>query len=64
MKVLFDVNVLMDVFAEREPFYPAAASAWSAAEAGRVQGSFPPSPAGPFITSRVDCRGGTARWRR
>lgn len=38
MKVLFDTNVLLDVFLEREPFFKASAQAIGAAEKGEIEG--------------------------
>jgi predicted nucleic acid-binding protein len=37
MKVFVDTNVLLDVLARRQPFYPDAARIWSLAERGRIQ---------------------------
>ena len=36
MKVLLDTHVLLDVLAERKPFYPDSARVWSLAEVGRI----------------------------
>ena len=36
MKVLLDTNVLLDVLAERKPFFPDAARVWSLAEVARI----------------------------
>ncbi len=36
MRVLVDTNVLLDVLAGREPFYPEAARIWTLAESGAV----------------------------
>ena len=36
--VLFDTNVLLDVLAEREPFYDDSAAIWTMAEVGKVGG--------------------------
>jgi predicted nucleic acid-binding protein len=36
LKVLIDTNVLLDVLAERKPFYPDSARVWSLAESGRI----------------------------
>jgi predicted nucleic acid-binding protein len=38
MNVFLDTNVLLDVLAEREPFYREAFQLWSLAEQGRVRG--------------------------
>jgi predicted nucleic acid-binding protein len=38
MKIFLDTNILLDVLAKREPFYPASAEIWSLAESGTVQG--------------------------
>jgi len=38
MKVLFDTNVLLDVFLEREPFFEASAQAIGLAEKGEIEG--------------------------
>ncbi|WP_445665597.1 type II toxin-antitoxin system VapC family toxin [Fodinibius sp. AD559] len=38
MKVLFDTNVLLDVFLEREPFFEASAQAVGFAEKGEIEG--------------------------
>ncbi|HID28753.1 MAG TPA: PIN domain-containing protein [Desulfobacterales bacterium] len=35
MKLFLDTNLLLDVLAEREPFYAAAARLWSMAETGQ-----------------------------
>ena len=37
MRVLVDTNVLLDVFAKREPFYAASARLWALAERGQVE---------------------------
>jgi len=37
VRVFVDTNVLLDVLAAREPFYPAAARIWTLAEAGRLE---------------------------
>ena len=37
-RVLFDVNVLLDVFARREPFYDDASRVWALAESGQIEG--------------------------
>ena len=36
MTVLVDTNVLLDVMAKRQPFYPASAKIWALAESGRI----------------------------
>ena len=36
--ILADTNVLLDVLAKREPFYPAAAAVWSAVESAKIAG--------------------------
>lgn len=38
MRMLYDINVLLDVLLEREPFYLAAATLWAAAEQNQVHG--------------------------
>lgn len=38
MKVLFDTNVLLDVFLEREPFFKSSARAIGLAEKGEIEG--------------------------
>ncbi len=38
MDVFFDTNVLIDVLAKRQPFYPDSARLWTLAEQGRVKG--------------------------
>jgi predicted nucleic acid-binding protein len=38
MKVFFDTNVLIDVLAERDPFYRDSAILWTMAEQGRITG--------------------------
>jgi predicted nucleic acid-binding protein len=35
--ILVDTNVILDVLARREPFYPPAAALWSAVERGQAQ---------------------------
>jgi predicted nucleic acid-binding protein len=37
-RVLIDVNVLLDVFARREPFYEDASRVWALAENGQIEG--------------------------
>ena len=38
MKVFLDTNVLLDVLAQREPFYEHSAAIWTLAEEGRILG--------------------------
>ena len=38
MRVLFDTNVLLDVFLEREPFFKSSAQAIGLAEKGKIEG--------------------------
>ena len=38
MRVLVDLNVILDVLARREPHYEASKQVWAAVELGRVQG--------------------------
>lgn len=38
MRVLFDVNVLLDILLEREPFVDDSAEAWARVETGKVTG--------------------------
>jgi predicted nucleic acid-binding protein len=38
VNVFFDTNVLLDVLAERRPFYEDSVRAWSLAETGKVRG--------------------------
>ena len=38
MKVLFDTNVLLDVFLEREPFFETSAQVTGLAEKGEIEG--------------------------
>ncbi|MFZ2654297.1 MAG: PIN domain-containing protein [Victivallales bacterium] len=38
-KIFLDTNVLLDVFAKREPFYNDAAQLWSLAENGKINAS-------------------------
>jgi predicted nucleic acid-binding protein len=38
LKVLFDLNVILDVLQRREPFYTASAQALASAETGRIEG--------------------------
>lgn len=42
IKVLFDLNVILDVLQKREPFYADSARALACAEAARVQGFVAP----------------------
>jgi len=37
-KVLFDLNVILDVLQRREPFYPMSARVLASAESGQVEG--------------------------
>ena len=38
MRLLFDVNVVLDVLLDREPFADASSAAWSAVERGEAEG--------------------------
>jgi predicted nucleic acid-binding protein len=38
VKVLFDTNVLLDVLAERQPFYGESARVWTLADTGKMTG--------------------------
>jgi predicted nucleic acid-binding protein len=38
MKVLVDLNIILDVLGEREPHYQTSAEVWGAIEAGEVDG--------------------------
>jgi predicted nucleic acid-binding protein len=38
MKVLLDTNILLDVLAQREPFYADSARVWTLAETGKIAG--------------------------
>ena len=38
VRVLFDLNILLDVLQERQPFYQASASLLAYAETGRIKG--------------------------
>lgn len=38
MRVFFDTNVLIDVIAERKPFYADSAAIWTLAEQGKIVG--------------------------
>jgi len=38
VKIFLDTNVLIDVLAQRKPFYVDSAAVWTLAEAGRVEG--------------------------
>jgi predicted nucleic acid-binding protein len=42
IKVLFDLNIILDVLQKREPFYADSARALACAETGRVQGLVAP----------------------
>ena len=41
-KVLFDLNIILDVLQEREPFYEASAQLLAHAETGKIQGFLAP----------------------
>lgn len=38
MKVFIDTNVLIDVLAQRQPFYPDSAAVWTLSETGQIEG--------------------------
>lgn len=38
MKLFIEINLLLDVLAEREPFYASAARVWSLCETGVCKG--------------------------
>lgn len=38
LRVLLDVNILLDVLAKREPFYNLSAAVWASVESGQAQG--------------------------
>lgn len=38
MKVFLDTNILIDVLAQRRPFYQDSAAVWTLAEQGRIEG--------------------------
>lgn len=42
IKVLFDLNIILDVLQEREPFYESAAQLLAHAETGKIQGFIAP----------------------
>ena len=42
IKVLFDLNIILDVLQEREPFYEMSAQLLAHAEAGKIQGFIAP----------------------
>ena len=42
LKVLFDLNIILDVLQEREPFYEIAAQLLAHAETGKIQGFVAP----------------------
>ena len=42
IKVLFDLNIILDVLQEREPFYETAAQLLAYAETGKIQGFIAP----------------------
>jgi len=42
IKVLFDLNIILDVLQEREPFYEVAAQLLAYAETGKIQGFVAP----------------------
>jgi predicted nucleic acid-binding protein len=42
IKVLFDLNIILDVLQEREPFYDVAAQLLAHAETGKIQGFIAP----------------------
>jgi predicted nucleic acid-binding protein len=42
IKVLFDLNIILDVLQEREPFYETAAQLLAYAETGKIQGFVAP----------------------
>jgi len=37
-EVLFDINIILDVLAKREPHFEASARAWAAVETGQING--------------------------
>lgn len=37
-RILFDVNVVLDVITRREPFFRSSAAAWELAETGEIEG--------------------------
>jgi|SRR5215211_5843033 len=42
IKVLFDLNIILDVLQEREPFYETSARLLALAETGKIEGFFAP----------------------
>ena len=42
IKVLFDLNIILDVLQEREPFYESSAQLLAHAETGEIQGFVAP----------------------
>jgi len=38
LRVLFDLNVILDVLGRREPYFASSAQTWAAVETGRVDG--------------------------
>jgi predicted nucleic acid-binding protein len=38
LTILVDINIVMDIFTHRQPFYAASAGVWNAVESGRVDG--------------------------
>lgn len=38
MRVMFDLNVVLDVLARRQPHYPDAARVWAYVESGQIEG--------------------------
>ena len=38
LRILLDVNILLDVLARREPFYTLSAGVWASVESGQAQG--------------------------
>jgi predicted nucleic acid-binding protein len=42
IKVLFDLNIILDVLQEREPFYEMSAQLLAYAETGKIQGFVAP----------------------
>lgn len=42
IKVLFDLNIILDVLQEREPFYESSAQLLAYAETGKIQGFIAP----------------------
>ena len=52
MRVFVDTNVLLDVFARREPFYEDSSRIWTLAETGQITG-FASTPSFPLIFYRL-----------